>query len=424
MMTGRASDTRPVSLRYTCTMRQHYEKIICLCCFLSLFVNVGLSSTAFSVFQPYLTALPGVGDTGASLIIATRTFFSIVAMVFVDRYYQLLDARRGVGASMLLTCIGFAIYSQASTLPMLLAGSVCTGIAYGLGGLVAATMLVNRWFASGIGTALGFCTVGSGVAGIVVPVAVAQIVEAQSLSLAFACVAALALAFAVIVIAFVRNRPSDLGLSPYESEVAVRAARGRSVTGMSGKPLSARARFMALLAIALVGAFSMSACAYLAVLLTTNRFDVHFAALAVSIFGISLTAAKFGVGELFDRIGTAKGSAAVFGILFVGLVLCCFVGSIGQAGMLVAAVLTGIGLSLGSVGISVWSLELSDVATRTRSIKNFQLAYMIGGLAMNLVPGPLKQLTGTYATSYVLMLVCGVVAAAIILVVYRRYRTD
>ena len=405
-------------------MRQHYEKIICACCFLSLFVNVGLSSTAFSVFQPYLTALPGVGDTGASLIIAIRTFFSIVAMTFVDRYYQLLDARRGLGASMLLTCVGFVVYSQADTLPLLLVGSVCTGIAYGLGGLVATTMLVNRWFASGIGTAVGFCTVGSGVAGIVIPVAVARIVEVQSLSLAFAAVAALGLAFALVVIAFVRNRPSDLGLSPYESEVAVRSARGRNVTGMSGRPLSPRARLMALLAIALVGAFSMSACAYLAVLMTTNGFEVHFAALAVSVFGISLTIAKFGVGELFDRVGTARASAAVFAILFVGLAMCCFVGSIGQMGMLVAAVLTGIGLSLGSVGISVWSLELSDVATRARSIKSFQLAYVVGGLAMNAVPGPLKQLTGSYVHSYVLMLVCGVLAAAIILAVYHRYRSE
>lgn len=410
---------------YTCTMRNHYEKIICACCFLSLFVNVGLSSTAFSVFQPYLTALPGVGDTGASAILGVRIFFSILAMLVVDRYYQLLDARWGMGASMLLTAVGFALYSQATTLPVLLVGAAITGTAYGLGGLVATTMLVNRWFKSGIGTAVGFATVGSGVAGIVVPVTVAAIVEAHSLSTAFLSVAALALTFALIAVAFVRNRPSDLGLSPYESQTAERrAARGKRVTGASGKPLSSAVRAIVLFAIGCVGAFSMSACAYFAVLLTTHGFDVHFAALCVSILGVSLTVAKFVVGELFDRIGTAPASAAVFGVLGVGLVLCCFVGDVGIAGVVVAAIATGIGLSLGSVGISVWSLELSDAATRTRSIKNFQMAYIVGGLVMNVIPGPLKQLTGSYAYAYVLMFVFGLLAAVIILVVYRRYRAE
>ena len=405
-------------------MRHHYEKIICACCFLSLFVNIGLASTAFSVFQPYLTALPDVGDTGASAILGVRIFFSIVAMLFVDRYYELLDARVGLAASMLLDCAGFAIYSQADSLALMLVGSTLTGLAYGLGGLVATTMLVNRWFKSGIGTAVGFCTVGSGVAGIVIPIAVARIIEDHSLSVAFACVSVLAFVFAVVVFVFVRNRPSDLGLVAYESETAVRAARGRRVTGMGGKPLSRPVRIIVLIAMALVGGFSMSACAYLAVLMTTNGFDVHFAALMVSVFGISLTVAKFGVGELFDRIGTARASAAVFGVLGVGLALCCLVSVIGLVGMVVAAVAVGIGLSLGSVGISVWSLELSDAATRTRSIKNCQLAYVVGGLVMNVIPGPLKQLTGSYVPSYVLMLVCAALAAAIILTVYRRYRSE
>ena len=104
--------------------------------------------------------------------------------------------------------------------------------------------------------------------------------------------------------------------------------------------------------------------------------------------------------------------------------LCCFVGDVGIVGVVVAAIATGIGLSLGSVGISVWSLELSDAATRTRSIKNFQMAYIVGGLVMNVIPGPLKQLTGSYAYAYVLMFVFGLLAAVIILVVYRRYRAE
>ena len=55
-------------------LKQHYEKVICACCFLLLFTNVGLASTSFSVYQPYLVELPGVGHSGGSIVISIRTF--------------------------------------------------------------------------------------------------------------------------------------------------------------------------------------------------------------------------------------------------------------------------------------------------------------------------------------------------------------
>ena len=45
-------------------MKKHYEKVITLCCFLFLFTNVGLTSTSFNVYQPYIIATDGVGDVG------------------------------------------------------------------------------------------------------------------------------------------------------------------------------------------------------------------------------------------------------------------------------------------------------------------------------------------------------------------------
>ena len=53
----------------TGAIKRHYEKVIAACCFFILFTNVGLPSTSFSVFQPYLVDLPGVGNTGGSIII-------------------------------------------------------------------------------------------------------------------------------------------------------------------------------------------------------------------------------------------------------------------------------------------------------------------------------------------------------------------
>ena len=57
---------------------------------------------------------------------------------------------------------------------------------------------------------------------------------------------------------------------------------------------------------------------------------------------------------------------------------------------------------------------------RARSIKNCQVAYSVGGFVMNIVPGPLKELTGTYVSAYAIMLALAIAAAFIILGTYRR----
>ena len=72
-------------------MRQRYHYIIVFCCFLSLFVNIGLPSTSFAVYQPSIVAL--VGDAAGSTILAVRILVSVLAITVVDRYYDMLDTR-------------------------------------------------------------------------------------------------------------------------------------------------------------------------------------------------------------------------------------------------------------------------------------------------------------------------------------------
>ena len=398
-------------------MKNHYEKVVCACCFLALFVNVGLNSTSFAVYQPYIVAVPGVGDAGGSAVVALRVLVSLVVTVFVDRYYNALDLRVGVSVATVLTAAGFFVYGFAADLPLFLLGAVTTGAAYGFGGMVATTMLVNRWFKSGIGTVVGVASVGSGVAGIVVPVAAARIIEGHSLSWAFRFEGLLALAVAVVIFAFLRNRPSDLGLAPHEGEGASSSQpKGRSIEGVR---LTSRERVLVLAALAMTGAFSMGGIAYLSILFVASGVDAGFAAFLLSVTGICLTASKFVTGELFDRIGTRLASGIMFAVLVAGLVLCCAV-PIGPVGIAIAAAIcVGAGVSLGSVGLSVWSLELAEPEARVRSIKNCQLAYSAGGFVMNVLPGPLKELTGTYVTSYAIMAVLAATAAAIILFAYR-----
>lgn len=408
-------------------LKQHYEKVICACCFLLLFTNVGLASTSFSVYQPYLVELPGVGHSGGSIVISIRTFISVVAMFFVARYYEKLDCRKGVALASFCIGAGFVIYAlSTSNFVGLCVGSIFTGLGYGLGGMVASTMLIGRWFKDHVATAAGIAAVGSGVAAVVVPPAVVALESALSLSSAFVVEGALALFDAVVLYVLLRNRPEEMGLTAYVDPKLYNLASDRT-DSLKGKKqrgarinrnLPSRMVPLVLLAMVFVGCVSVGGSNYLAVLFTSEGFTTEYAALLVSVSGACLMVSKLFTGVVFDKIGTAKGSLAFFMVFIIGIVLLCL-SDMGNHNLALFGVLFyGTGLALGTVGISIWSIELAPRGQQVKTIKNFQITYALGGFIFTFLPGFLMEATGTYLVSYMTLLVMVVLAAGIIVGLY------
>ena len=401
-------------------MKRHYEKVICACCFLILFVNIGLPSTSFSVFQPYIVAVPGVGDTGGSIVLAVRTGTSLLSMLFVNAYYQKLNTRRGAFVASLLVALGFILFSQAGSLGGFCLAAVFTGMGYGLGGMVATTTIISRWYNGHVGRAVGIAAVGSGVAGMAIPAIMAAVIETSSLSVAFAVDAGIALVIGSITFLFMRNTPEEMGLEPFEGK-PVDPAKQRAVVHLE-EPLPRRLYALMLVAMVMLGSVSIDAMGYFSVLLVSEGIDRIFAAALISLIGACLTLSKAASGVMFDKMGTRNASMVFFGLLIVGLGL-TVVAALGcnSAVATLAAVLLGLGVTLGTVGISVWSLELSTAEERARTVRGFQMGYTLGGFIFNIVPGVLKDLTGTYITAYVILFAFGVACAVIVISVYNRY---
>lgn len=423
-------------------IKRHYEKIICACCFLLLFTNVGLASTSFSVYQPYLVELPGVGHSGGSIIISIRTFISLIAMFFVARYYDKLDCRKGVAFASFCIGVGFVLYAlNTSNYVGLCIGSVFTGLGYGLGGMVASTMLIGRWFKDHVATAAGIAAVGSGVAAVVVPPVVVALESTLSLSSAFAAEGVLAILDALLLYALLRNKPEDIGLTPYvdpklsrtleegsESLQSGLGKNGQDATKRSAKREKPKKRSQArisrnlppkmapvvFVAMVFVGSVSVGGSNYLAVLFTSEGFTTEYAAMLVSISGACLMVSKLFTGVIFDKIGTAKGSLLFFAIFIAGIVMLCLSDMGNHNLALFAVLLYGTGLALGTVGISIWSIELAPRGQQVKTIKNFQIAYALGGFIFTFLPGFIMEATGTYLVSYVMLLIMVVLAAVII----------
>lgn len=410
-------------------MKNHYERLICLCCFLIFFVNVGIPSTSFNVFQPYLAAQPAVGNTGGSVVLAARTLVSLICLFFVDKYVNALGARRGASLATLLTSIGFFLYSIASTMTGYIAGAVFAGAGYGLGGMVVVTLVTRRWFATSVGTAVGIATMGSGISSLVLSPIVVRIIENTSLNWGFRFEAILALMFGLVIFALLRNDPADLRLAPYSNNRAGDAKRSKAGKAARAKtsehialsePLPKKALIILIVGTAMLGAVAIDAGNYFSILLTSEGIDTMHAASLVALLGLFLTVGKLISGFIIDRIGTLRGSLILYALMFSGLVCACL-SSINILFALISVVLYGLGVTLGSVGISLWSMELSTKEHLASTVKNMQVSYALGGFLFSMVPGPLMDLCGSYVVSYVILAAFSALSAIIVVSIYRKY---
>lgn len=410
-------------------LRTHYERIIVACAFLLLFVNVGFTSTAFSVYQSHLVEIPGVGNVGGSFIVTIRTCVAFVCMFFTGFVFKRINPRIGFALATLCTVASFMVFAGVENMAGFCVASVLAGIGYGFGGMIASTYLIGNWFHGKVGSVSGIVTMGSGVAAIVVPVVAGWIMEAWSLPLAFFVEGIVALLVAVFVFGFVRMTPAEMGLKavepPAESADASAATDAKPVkhpkVKLASVPLPKGSYVAMIFAIVLLGGISVAGYNYFGILLTTGGIDPMVAASLISLAGIFLTLSKFAVGKVCDRFGTLIGSSVFFVLLLAALVLCSCVGLGGVPEAAVAAVMLGIGMPLGTTGISLWSLELSSPDRMLSTIRHFQLAYAFGGFVFNMMPGILAQLTGNYNSTYEVLTGMAVVCSVIILWIYAHH---
>ena len=168
-----------------------------------------------------------------------------------------------------------------------------------------------------------------------------------------------------------------------------------------------------------MGASAVVGHSYFSVLMSTSGIDFALTAVITSILGASLSVSKLITGWVFDRIGSRVGSAIFFIISIVGLT-CCVLIPVAQVPIAIAAaVLFGLGSSLATTGVSIWSLELSSEQDRMSLVRTFQVAYAFGGFAFNIMPGIIAEYTGSYAINYLIFTVFMCICGVLVLNVYR-----
>lgn len=400
----------------------HYGWVICVTCTLLLFVTMGTVSNGFSVYLPYIMQERGLTHAQTSSLVTLRCLVAFLAMLVIGLYYRKVSLRLGTGLAACCAGLAFWLYSVAQSYGLFCVGAAVSGVSYGLGSMIPASILMNRWFYQHRALALSICASGSGIATIVLPPITTAMVEGLSMSVAFRIEGIAIFCLAAVIFLALRNDPAEKGLLPCgqteESPVQKTAAKTMGKGRAMGKDiwlfLGCASLFM--------GAVGNPGFSHLSVLYTSSGFDSSIVALLISGTGLMITVGKLLYGETTDHIGGCKSTLLFGGILLVGHLLCClaFLQSLPLA--LVNVLCLGVGYPIATMGPSVWANDLADPARYAVVIRRLQVIYAGGALVFASIPGVLADYFGGYLPAYLLFSVINAMTLAFVALAYRAGR--
>ena len=399
-----------------CNLKKNggYSWLICMACMLLIICTMGTCTNAFSVYLPYIESR-GLNASAGSMILSVRCFFSLIGMVLVPLFYRRLSHRLGMTLTCVMAASAFLIYSVASSPLLYYTAAAMAGLAYGLGSLIPVSLVLNRWFKTNRGFAMGLCTAGTGISTICFPPLITWITETYNLQISFLLESVFILGCALLIWFVLRDTPEETGREPYRKgpETAkTKAANNYNLSGIRW-PLM-------ITAILMLGGVSTAAPGHFPVLFTSEGYSVYAASAAVSVFGVTLALGKLVYGKVADRLGGFRPSVGFLVFLAAG----CFFSCVGRGDSVIpiflAAFLMGFGFPLATVGLSVLSGDFADKDHYLSTLKWFQIAYAGGGMLFSSLPGLLFEKFGNYIISYDLFLCMTVFIIAVIATVYRH----
>lgn len=388
--------------------KKKYRWVICAGCTLMFFCTAGLGMTGFSVYQPYLISVGGLTNAQASMLTSVRSMFTFFTMFAAPEILNKTDIRLGGTLSVLGITVSLLLYGAADSYPVYIAAAAMAGICYGIGGMLAVSVMIHRWFVDHQGLAVGICSAGSGFSAVIGTPVITWMIETFSMKSAFFIEAAFVVFLAALVFLMLKNRPKGEERPPQfvskekkekKAENMFRIGKGEQLCIMIG--------------VLLMG-FTYAASSHISVLYRNAGYGSGQVSLLVSLMGAALFVGKCLYGAATDKIGSYRSGNLFFGMLISGSALCCLAGNRNMFSAAAAVVLVCGGSVLLSVGLTIIANAVAKQKYYAVVVRRIQIIYMLGSMVFGMVPGVIADHMGSYIPAYAIMAVFAAAAALLI----------
>ena len=279
----------------------HYAWIVAAVTFSVMLTTAAALGLPGAFLKPLTSEMGWSTDQVSSILAFRFALFGLMApfsALLMDRF----GVRNVVCVALALIASAMALATVATQLwQLFIAWGLMLGIGSGMTAMVLAALVANRWFTTRRGLVIGLLTASSATGQLAFLPVAAWLIEHMGWRFAVLPVLLACGTLAVLVFAFMRNRPTDVGLAPFgELPGAVPAPAAPAA------PLTLRGPFVVLRDAARTQTFWILAGTFLICGLSTNGLiQTHFIALCAD-FGMSPVPAASALAMMgaFDFVGT------------------------------------------------------------------------------------------------------------------------
>lgn len=358
----------------------HYGYVIVLCCFLIMFVIVGLIMSCAGIFYKPVSEELGIDIGKFGLYMSLNFLFSTLTLSFAGRLMERYSARVILTISSAVAGLSLMAMSQFDAVWQFYITGALFGITLAFLLYLGFPTLLNRWFKARMGVFIGICSAGSGIGGVLFNPIGGYLITNYGWRAAYLIFGAMILLLVTPVLAlFLRDYPKDKGLEPYGA--AVTADTDSRIQKRDTGIEYAKAIRMPVFYGLVVFAFLINAAATLNVFVPAYvqsiQFSIEEASFVASAVMVGVTVGKVALGMINDR-STGWGVVVTTGLGVAGLGLLL----LGHVGIIVS-IAGGFLFGWAYAGVSVQTplLVRSVFGNRNyaRIYSNVSMAIAVGG---------------------------------------------
>ncbi len=384
----------------------------------TIFVN------CMSLFQPRIVSDLGITLAQYNISNAISTVVSVIGSLVIGHIADKVSARILGSLTVIMTSavlVGMSFVGSLWEVYALFAISGCFAVA---STRLLISLVTANWFTAKRGLAISIALSGSGFGGAVLSPIVSNLIVSVGWRPAFLVLAAICMLLALPITAYsFRTSPREIGLAPLgENEGDVHEEKAAKTTGTTVSVGWARVKthpsfWLLVIAFLLMGLVNgavlpnqvtnMTSVTVNGTKIVTGGHDPIWAGTVLSVYMVTVVIAKISLGAIYDRFGLRFGNILGSAACIVACVALCFPAT--ELGPVVGAVAFGIGTCMGTITPTIAASKqfgMADLGKITGTITSLE---MVGGTVGSILSGVLFDVSGSFASTWIVCLACSVV---------------
>jgi len=377
--------------------RFSYAWIVAVVGAVAVFCGLGLARFAFGMMLPSMSASLQLDHSQGGLLGFANMAGYVIAVAISPLVLSRFGTRVTATSSLLLIAASMLAMATTSSLPMLCALYLLTGI--GSGGVVLPMMSVmSQWFySSHRGLALGLVMSGPGfgiiLSGFIVPKLVA-IDGLSSWQLGWLIFAVLNIIVALLVFVVIRNHPKDVGQMPF-------GHAPQPPLKNQQKPQSSQLKLLLHLGF-IFAIYGVTYMIYVTFIVTSMIESYQLSEASAgelwALFGLLSIFSGIVFGWVSDKVGRRLGLALAFATLAIAFGLVGFTNW--QFGLYLSVILFGLSAWSVAVIMGASAGDYFGPAGAANALAALTFAFSTGQAAGPVIAGYLAQVSGDFSISY------------------------